>query len=76
MSQKLRMETTAPQKDILMPARKAESIKKPNVLDVSSAVVKDNDIETKLDLLYQIFLEISQQDKQLFKDNIEEFKKL
>ena len=50
MSQKLRMESLAPQKDIPTPVHKTESIKKPAVPDVSSVVIKDNDIETKLDL--------------------------
>ena len=72
------MENLAPQKDSPTPVQKIESIKKPAVPDVSSVVVKDNDIETKLDLLQQMFtkfLESCQQDKQIFKDNIEEFQK-
>ena len=63
------MESLAPQKDIPTPVHKTESIKKPTVPDVSSVVIKDNDIETKLDLLRQMFnkfLETSQQDKQIF----------
>ena len=78
MLQKLRMESLAPQIDIPTPVQETELIKKPAVPDVSSVVVKDNDIETKVDLFQQMFtkfVEISQQDKQIFKDNIEEFKK-
>ena len=65
MSQKLRMESLAPQKNISTPVQKTESIKKPAVPDVSSVVIKDNDIETKIDLLQKMFtkfLETSQQD--------------
>ena len=72
------MESLAPHKDIPTPVQKTESIKKSAVPVVSSVVVKDNDIETKLDLLQQMltkFLETSQQDKQIFKDSIEEFQK-
>ena len=78
MSQKLRMESLPLQKEIPTPVQKTELLKKPTVPDVSPAVTNANDVETKLDLLQQMFtkfLETNQQDKQLFKDSIEEFKK-
>ena len=72
------MESQPPQKEIPTPVQKTESIKKPTVLDVPPAIVKDADIATKVDLLQEMFkkfLQTSQQDKQIFKDNIEELKK-